>query len=427
MINFKQFNLIFLSILLIMFSTPVHSFDLTLPDTGQNLCYDWTDIMECPDEGEDFYGQDAHYTINTPDLTDNADGTVSDDLTGLIWEQKTEENEPDNFTYDDALTYCDDLTLGNNSVWRVPTRNEYSTILNYADVSPSLDTDYFPYFNSTGSNPAYYWTSSEYHDDSSQVWVLRLAFGLLDKRPKTPDIYRVRCVSGNTLPVSSYTDNGNSTVTDSATGLMWEQKSTGNKDNTYTWKDALAYCEELLLGGHDDWRLPNPKEFERLVDLDSNSPAIDTTHFPNTNNALYWTSTTCSGCHKMKAFAVDCTDGELYYGNKFKDEVYYENYARCVRTTDAPNTTTTTATATTTTTTVPNQTCPSVLIYGESSDEVQLLRSFRDTMLSKTPEGQEIIRLYYEWSPLFVKAIKDDENIKMEMKEVIDVFLQYLR
>jgi len=425
MINFKQFNLIFLSILLIMFSTPVHSFDLTLPDTGQNLCYDWTDIIECPDEGEDFYGQDAHYTINTPNLTDNADGTVSDNLTGLIWEQKTEENEPDNFTYDDALTFCDDLTLGDNSDWRVPTRNEYSTILNYADVSPSLDTDYFPYFNSTGSNPAYYWTSSEYHDDSSQVWVLRLAFGLLDKRPKTPDIYRVRCVSGNTLPVSSYTDNGNSTVTDSATGLMWEQKTVGNKDNTYTWKDALAYCEELLLGGHDGWRLPNPKEFERLVDLESSSPAIDTTYFPSTNNALYWTGTTCSGCHKMKAFAVDYTDGELYYGNKFRDEVYYENYVRCVRTADA-STTTTTAPASTTTT-ASSQPCPAERIYGESSDEVQLLRSFRDTILSKTPEGQEIIRLYYEWSPLFVKAIKDDENIKMEMKEVLDVFLQYLR
>ena len=411
--SMKHFNLTVLTIMLITFSTPVYSFDFTLPDTGQDLCYDWTDIMECPSEGEDFYGQDAHYTINPPDLTDNGDGTVTDNLTGLIWEQKTEGNEPDNFTFDDALTYCDDLTLAFNSDWRVPTRNEYSTILNYADVSPSLDIEYFPYFTSTGSNLAYYWTSSEYNDDPSQVWVLRLAFGLLDKRPKTPDIYRVRCVGGNTLQAASYTDNGDSTVTDNVTGLMWEQNTVGNKDNTYTWKDALAYCEELILGGHDNWRLPNPKEFERLVDLESSSPAVDTTYFPNTNNALYWTGTTCSGCHKMKAFAIDCTDGELYYGNKFRDEVYYENYVRCVRTTDAPNTTTT----------VSNQTCPSVLIYDEASDEVQLLRSFRDTILSKTPEGQEIIRLYYEWSPVISKLISDDKNTKMAIKELIDVFL----
>ncbi len=182
--NLKQFNLILLSILLFTFSSPALSFDLIVPDTGQDLCYDWDDIMECPSEGEDFYGQDANYTINPPDLTDNGDGTVTDNLTSLIWEQKTEGNEPDNFTYDDALTYCADLTLAGNSDWRVPTRKEYSTILNYADVSPSLDTDFFPYFNSTGSNPSYYWTSSEYLDDTSQVWVLRLAFGLLDKRPK---------------------------------------------------------------------------------------------------------------------------------------------------------------------------------------------------------------------------------------------------
>ena len=364
--NLKQFNLIFLSILLIAFSTPVHSFGFTLPDTGQELCYDWDKIIcdewhmdgpnqicdsppYCPSEGEDFYGQDAHYIINPPDLTDNGDGTVSDNLTSLIWEQKTEGNEPDNFTYDDALAYCDDLTLAGNSDWRVSTREEYSTILNYADVSPSLDTDYFPYFLSTGTNPAYYWTSSEYFDDTSQVWVLRLAFGLFDKRLKTPDIYRVRCVRGDTLPAASYTDNGDSTVTDNVAALMWEQKTAGNKSDSYNWKDALAYCEELLLGGHDGWRLPNPKELERSVDLETSSPAVDTTYFPNTNNALYWTGTTCSGCHKMKAFAVDCTDGELYYGNKFRDEVYYENYVRCVRTTDAA-TTTTTASATTTTT-----------------------------------------------------------------------------
>jgi hypothetical protein len=206
---------------------------------------------------------------------------------------------------------------------------------------------------------------------------------------------------------------------------MWEQKTSGNKSDSYNWKDALAYCEELLLGGHDDWRLPNPKEIERSVDLETSSPAVDTTYFPNTNNALYWTGTTCSGCHKMKAFAIDYTDGELYYGNKFKEEVYYENFIRCVRTTDAPNTTTTTATATTTT--VPNQTCPSALIYGEASDKVQLLRSFRDTILSKTPEGQEIIKLYYEWSPVITKVMEEDEEFKGEIKEMIDGVLLVIR
>ena len=318
------------------------SYDLIVPDTGQDLCYDWTQIIDCPNEGEDFYGQDGSYTIRPPDLTDNGDGTVTDNLTGLMWEQKTLESETLSYTYPDAVAYCNDLTLGNgnHSDWRVPTRKAYSTILNYGRVSPSLDTLYFPYYTSV----AYYWTTSEYHDDPSQVWVVRLTFGLIDKLPKTPDLYRVRCVRGTTEPIASYTDNGDDTVTDNLTGLMWEQKTddegSRDKDNTYTWKDGLAYCENLILSAYADWRLPTPKELERLVDLDSSGPAIDTTYFPHTgttSNKLYWTGTTCSGCHKMKAFAVDFSDGELYYGNKYRNDVYDTNYVRCVRHPDPDN------------------------------------------------------------------------------------------
>jgi len=83
-----------------------------------------------------------------------------------------------------------------------------------------------------------------------------------------------------------------------------------------------------------------------------------------------------------------------------------------------------TSTSSSSTTTAPSQPCPAEKIYGEDSGEVQLLRLFRDTILSETPEGQELIRLYYEWSPVIVKAIEDDENTKMEIKELIDVFLQ---
>ena len=160
-------------------------------------------------------------------------------------------------------------------------------------------------------------------------------------------------MSGATEPVPSYTDNGNGTVTDNVTGLMWEQKTAdgGSRDKeiTHTWKDALAYCEDLILGGFSDWRLPNPKELERIVDLEKSNPAVDTTYFPNTKNGFYWTGTTCVGCHKFKAFAYDFSDGELYFGVKFRDGDYHENFTRCVRTADllAPQqrqcTTTTTA------------------------------------------------------------------------------------
>jgi hypothetical protein len=78
---------------------------------------------------------------------------------------------------------------------------------------------------------------------------------------------------------AGFIDNSDGTVLDSRTGLMWEQKTDDggvrDKDNTYTWKDALAYCENLTLGGHDDWRLPTIKELSSLVDLSRYNPAID--------------------------------------------------------------------------------------------------------------------------------------------------------
>ena len=336
---FKKLYFTFLlAIFLVTLTSSVFSLDLIVPDTGQDLCYDWAEIISCPSEGEDFYGQDGSYTINPPDLTDNEDGTVTDNLTGLVWEQKTEENETYSYTYNDAITYCNELTLGGYSDWRIPTRKEYSTILNFGRVSPAMDTNYFPYYSYTTANEVYYWTYSDYYNDSSQVWRILISFGLIENGPKTEDppiLHKVRCVRGDIEPAANYTNNGDGTVTDNVTGLIWEQKTddggSRDKDITYTWKDALAYCENLLLASYDDWRLPNPKEFERLVDLGSSSPAVDTTYFPNTNNGLYWTGTTCSGCHKMKAFAIDFTDGELYYGNKYRNDIYYENYSRCVR------------------------------------------------------------------------------------------------
>jgi hypothetical protein len=47
------------------------------------------------------------------------------------------------------------------------------------------------------------------------------------------------------------------------------------------------------------------------------------------------------------------------------------------------------------------------------------LRNVRDNVLSKSPEGQEIIRLYYQWSPAIVKAMGEDEEIKEHVKELI--------
>ena len=71
--------------------------------------------------------------------------------------------------------------------------------------------------------------------------------------------------------------------------------------------------------------------------------------------------------------------------------------------------------------------CPSVQLYGEQSKEVKALRNFRDSVLSTTPEGQELIKLYYEWSPAIVRAMEEDEEFREDVKEMIDGVLIMIR
>ncbi len=70
--------------------------------------------------------------------------------------------------------------------------------------------------------------------------------------------------------------------------------------------------------------------------------------------------------------------------------------------------------------------CLSERLYGEYSEESEQLRNYRDNVLSLTPEGQEIIRLYYEWSPTIVNAMEDDEEFKEEVKEMVDGVLELI-
>jgi subtilisin family serine protease len=89
-------------------------------------------------------------------------------------------------------------------------------------------------------------------------------------------------------------------------------------------------------------------------------------------------------------------------------------------TTTITSTTTTSMTSSTTTTSVKRGLCLAIKIYGEDSDEVAILRYLRDNVLNRTPEGREIIRLYYRWNPMIVRAMKMDEEFKEQLKEMID-------
>ena len=98
-------------------------------------------------------------------------------------------------------------------------------------------------------------------------------------------------------------------------------------------------------------------------------------------------------------------------------------------TTTTPGTSTTTApgTSTTTSTKQKPKPCPAEEIYGEDSEETELLREYRDNVLSKTPDGQEFIKNYYKFSSTVSKLLESRPVLKDKAKMIIDSMLPGIR
>ena len=102
--------------------------------------------------------------------------------------------------------------------------------------------------------------------------------------------------------------NGDDTVTDLATGLMWQQQ---DDDITRDHTTAVSYCQNLSLAGHADWRLPNIKELNSIVDFRQSEPAIDTTAFPNTNSTQFWSASSLA-INTNLAWSVEFAFGVVF-------------------------------------------------------------------------------------------------------------------
>jgi hypothetical protein len=122
--------------------------------------------------------------------------------------------------------------------------------------------------------------------------------------------------------LESYTDNGDGTVTDNVTGLMWQQAVPAG---TYTWAQAVAYCPTLTLAGHSDWRLPSVIELVSIVDYGQESPSINPTYFPSISSEMFWSSSPLAGSSST-AWYVYFHLGDTYYV-----DISYTTYVRCVR------------------------------------------------------------------------------------------------
>jgi len=290
-------------------------------DTGVDSVFTDKSIVSELIDTDAFYGQDAHYTGNQPSYTDNGDGTVTDDVTGLMWQQTMDQK----MTYEEALNYANESTLGGYDDWRIPSIKELFSLIQFTGQSGGevakilyIDTNFFdqPIGNtSIGEREidAQTWSSTLYvgqtmHGDDTIFGVNFIdgrikGYGLQKPRSNTVNKGYFRLVRGNeAYGVNNFVDNGDGTISDLSTGLMWQMDDDGN---TRDWEAALDYSETLSLAGYDDWRLPNIKELQSIADYSKSMQTTGTAAIddlfnlseirdPNgqLNYGFYWSSTT---------------------------------------------------------------------------------------------------------------------------------------
>jgi len=444
-------KIIVTTLFLISLSTMAWAVDCPIPDTGQTKCYGNAIEITCPWwSWQPFYGQDAQYSCNPQSYTKlDANGNdlpesaaewfmVRDNVTELIWEVKTDDSSihdrDDTYNWQDGqdvfISALNSANFGGYNDWRMPTVKELSAIVETTTpgLSPSINTDYFPNIQTSD----WYGSSTSHARRTDDAWSVRFWVGFVNSHDKSTDYY-VRAVRGRQCEgFDKYIDHGDGTVTDTETGLMWQQDTVLGS----TWQAALSYCENLWLAGYGDWRLPNRNELQSLVDYSREYPSINTAYFPYVSYVIwktsdnFWSSTT----YDLSAYpSSPIASGAWYVSFSYGNVATYDKsfflptfHVRAVRGgqcgSEDPSTTTTIDSTTTTTIQ-----CPSEAIYGQQSQETELLRYMRDSVLSQSPEGKELITLYYEWSPAIVKAMEEDEEFKEEVKEIIDGILPLIK
>lgn len=252
------------------------------PDTGQAA------IWNFGDDG-------TYFTGCQPSYTDNGDGTVTDNCTGLVWAQ----TEGTSDTWPRAIDECEALTLGGSTNWRLPNVRELESIMVYGIPDYAVD----PVFPLVGN---YFWSSTTLPSALNYAWMVSSVDGSTSQYPKTSALH-VRCVRGTSSVLAEtgvsiatypgedsyyttgctlgYTDLGDGTVLDNCTGLTWEQVGSAGGN----WYSELDRCSALTLAGHLDWRLANIRELLSLVDY-GRAPTLPSIF--DQSSLVAWSSTT---------------------------------------------------------------------------------------------------------------------------------------
>ena len=281
-----------------------------LPDTGQTQNYTTT------------FGEDQDYLINTPSFTNNNNGTITDNVTGLMWQQV----DGGEMTIENAITYCDNLVLGGFSDWRLPTPIESFSIINHQNSNPAINTTYF-----TLTTAGYWWTCVFELNSTTKVWCTNSGGGI-GNHPKAETVsaggtkkFHARAVRNTNTPTTitnHFTDNNDGTIKDNLTQLVWQKIP---NTAALTWEQALAYAEGLTIGTSSDWRLPNIKEFQSINNELATNPSVFAPYFSNVGVHNYWSSTTLPN-QTLSAWYWNTQFGITTYDSKTNS-----NYLLCVK------------------------------------------------------------------------------------------------
>ena len=292
--------------------------------TGQSTTYDADgNVATGLNVGDALYGQDANY-LSGPEMSykDNGDGTITDLNTGLMWQQLPSSND---YTWQEAVDYCESLELNAYDDWRLPSCKELYSISDFSSGWPYLNTTYFTLASGQITKDEQYWSSNYYvgvtvEGGSNSAFGVNYVTGHIKAYSAAAGGpvggKYVRAVRGENYGVNKFIENGDGTISDIATGLMWTQDDNGEGVD---WEDALTYAEAYEFADQTDWRLPNVKELQSIVDYSYSpsasdaakvGPAIDPLFncTPIINEAgdddygYYWTST-----------SAHFTSGEPYY------------------------------------------------------------------------------------------------------------------
>ena len=294
--------------------------------TGQTHCYDNRSEIPCPAPGRPFHGQDAQQPGVRPAYRDNGDGTISDLNTGLMWVKARGAK----VTWEAAVSGARECRAGGHGDWRMPTIKDLYSLVNFdggfhpeGDSTPYIDAKYFGFAYgdvSRGERPidCQDWTATQYvgttMNGNPTVFGVNFADGRIKGYPKmrpgpggnTEHKLYVRYVRGNpNYGKNDFHDNKDGTITDRATGLTWTK---ADSRKGMDWKDALAWVQARNAEqycGHGDWRLPNAKELQSILDYThapqatdaaKRGPAIDPifeiTRLDDGEYPFFWTSTT---------------------------------------------------------------------------------------------------------------------------------------